>query len=304
LLRWRLISATAIILTLTFIFVADFFWNFGHPGIWTLPLLIGLALAGAQELLRMYRAKGYYPSKWGVYTGVALTALGGAAPVLMELLWKPYPAGCPVGRTGWIAIGFATGTGVALLSEILRYKRPGHSTINVALAVFAMAYSGALMAFMGNLRLLSGDNALGMAALLSMVVSVKAGDIGAYATGRLIGRTRLTKRLSPGKTIEGAVGGVLTSALAAWGFFAFAAPAITGQSSVTPWWGAVIYGVSLAVAGLIGDLGESMLKRDLGVKDSSKWLPGLGGILDFMDSLLAAAPVAFLFWVAGIVGPL
>ncbi len=303
-LRWRLISATAIILTLTFIFAADFFWNFGHPGIWSLPLLVGLAIAGAQELLRMYRAKGYHPSKWGVYTGVALTAAGGAAPLIMELVWKPYPDDCPVGRTGWIAIGFATGTGVALLSEIRRYQRPGNSSVNVALAVFAMAYSGALMAFMGNLRLLDGDNGLGMAALLSMVVAVKSGDIGAYATGRLIGRTKLTRRLSPGKTVEGAVGGVVVSAWAAWAFLWFATPAITGQANETPWWGAVIYGVTLAIAGLIGDLGESMLKRDLGVKDSSNWLPGLGGILDFMDSLLAAAPVAFLFWVAGIVGPL
>jgi len=299
-----LISATAIVVTLALIFVADFFWNFNYPGIWSLPLLVGLAVAGAQELLGMYAVKGYHPSRWGVYTGVVLTALGGAVPVIMALAWKPYPENCPVGRTGWIAVGLATGTGVALLAEILRYKRPGNSTVHVALSVFAMAYTGALMAFMGNLRLLGGDNELGMAALLSMVVVVKAGDIGAYATGRLIGRTKLTKRLSPGKTIEGAVGGVVFSALSAWAFFEFAVPAITGKASATPLWGALLYGVSLAVAGMIGDLGESMLKRDLGVKDSSTWLPGLGGILDFMDSLLAAAPVALLFWVAGIAGAL
>ena len=68
-----------------------------------------------------------------------------------------------------------------------------------------------------------------------------------------------------------------------------------------PWWGSVLYGLILALAGMLGDLAESLLKRDVGRKDSSRWLPGLGGVLDILDSLLLAAPPAYLCWVAELV---
>jgi phosphatidate cytidylyltransferase len=74
--------------------------------------------------------------------------------------------------------------------------------------------------------------------------------------------------------------------------FGFATPKVS-------WWVACAYGLSLALAGIAGDLAESLLKRDLGRKDSSGWLPGLGGVLDVVDSVLFAAPVGFLWWAAG-----
>ena len=77
---------------------------------------------------------------------------------------------------------------------------------------------------------------------------------------------------------------------------------IIGAGAVPPpWWGALLYGAIIALAGMLGDLSESLLKRDMECKDSSNWLPGLGGILDILDSVLAAAPPAFVCWAAGIV---
>jgi phosphatidate cytidylyltransferase len=69
-----------------------------------------------------------------------------------------------------------------------------------------------------------------------------------------------------------------------------------------PDWGWIIYALLVSIAGLLGDLAESLLKRDAGVKDSSTWMPGFGGALDLLDSILAAAPVAYVWWVAGLVG--
>jgi phosphatidate cytidylyltransferase len=92
--------------------------------------------------------------------------------------------------------------------------------------------------------------------------------------------------------------------VAAWIVFQWGTGWIVGSSSATT--GPiriVLFAVAVAAAGMIGDLAESMLKRDAGVKDSSEWMPGFGGVLDLLDSLLVAAPVAYVFWVLRWVGP-
>src|SRR5262249_23121064 len=113
-----------------------------------------------------------------------------------------------------------------------------------------------------------------------------------------------TPVLSPGKTWEGAVGGIATACVTSWVFFRFATPAIAGSVSAAPSTPtALIYGAALALAGMIGDLAESLLKRDMERKDSSTWLRGLGGVLDIIDAPLVAGPVAWMFWQLGLMGP-
>ncbi len=149
-----------------------------------------------------------------------------------------------------------------------------------------------------------------------MILFVKLGDTGAYTVGRLIGRHKVTPVLSPGKTWEGVAGAVVWAMLGGWAVATWWVPQLNSveaaSASATPdhaWaslgsnipltarW--IIYGGVMAIVGMLGDLAESLLKRDLGRKDSSDWLPGFGGTLDLLDSILFAGPVAYVVWRSG-----
>ncbi|MBC03071.1 MAG: hypothetical protein CMJ34_07190 [Phycisphaerae bacterium] len=124
-----------------------------------------------------------------------------------------------------------------------------------------------------------------------LVMVVKIGDIGAYFTGMAIGRHKLIPWLSPGKTIEGGIGALV------WGGAAGAGLSLaTGSFGLEA---GIIGGVLLSAMGAIGDLLESLLKRSAGAKDSGTMLPGMGGMLDVLDSPLLAGPVAWLIVVFG-----
>lgn len=113
-------------------------------------------------------------------------------------------------------------------------------------------------------------------------------DTGAFYFGRFFGRHKLYPSVSPGKTWEGAVGGLLFSLIPAYGFALFV--------SLYRWnWRILILTLAISIAGQIGDLAESMLKRNCGVKDSGNILPGHGGILDRIDGLLFAIPLLYLY---------
>lgn len=111
-------------------------------------------------------------------------------------------------------------------------------------------------------------------------------DTGAYAFGSMFGKHKLAPHISPGKTWEGLAGGVLTAGIVG----ALVAPPLIGAQ----WWAGAVIGVALGLAGSVGDLIESMIKRDVGIKDMSRLLPGHGGAMDRLDSLLVAAPIAWV----------
>jgi phosphatidate cytidylyltransferase len=284
-----------------------------RPGTYLLPLAIALGLLGASELLAIFRKRGHQPLSWAIYSGVVVILLSSAGmPVLM-------PSAVPkslVGRLGWMAIGLAASLLIAIIGELRRFQSTGQATVNLALTLFAASYVGGLMGFVVQLRLLSGgpwgiDGRWGMVALISLIATVKLSDVGQYSVGRLVGRRKLAPAISPGKTWEGAIGGIVFAVFASWMVFHWGSTSSDGASiagvresdalfrtAMT-----ALFAVAVATAGILGDLAESMLKRDAGVKDSSTWMPGFGGVLDVLDSLLGAAPVAYLFWVMRIVGP-
>jgi phosphatidate cytidylyltransferase len=206
-----------------------------------------------------------------------------------------------------LALGLAASVIVVMIGELWRYGSPGRSTVQLALAGFAILYVGGLMGFIVQLRLLGANtqhgSRLGMLALVSLIATVKMSDTGQYTFGRLFGRHKLAPTVSPGKTWEGAAGGAIVAMLTSWFVMTVVAESMLGPTTlqVSPLM-IVSFGISVAAAGIIGDLAESMLKRDAGAKDSSTWMPGFGGVLDLLDSLLGAAPVAYAFWALGILG--
>jgi phosphatidate cytidylyltransferase len=155
-----------------------------------------------------------------------------------------------------------------------------------AVAVLATTYVGMLG---GSLIRLHNDFPEGYKLVFFLLLVVWMGDTGAYYTGRQFGKHKLSPRISPKKTVEGLIGGVCASILAAviihFTFF-----------PKFPIVHAVIAGVILSVAGVIGDLAESMWKRSAAVKDSGTLIPGHGGFLDRFDSILFTAPILYLYW--------
>ncbi len=152
--------------------------------------------------------------------------------------------------------------------------------------LLAFVYLGLMLGFILAIR--REHHAL---VLLWVLLTTKSCDIGAYFTGKSIGRHKLIPWLSPGKTWEGLAGGVVvSSAVCAYGMI------LVGRWTellVPAWWLGALLGALLALVGQAGDLLESILKRDAGSKDSGKSIPGYGGILDVIDSPLLTGPVAF-----------
>lgn len=178
---------------------------------------------------------------------------------------------------------------LTLVAFVLMQRRTAvGASSTLASIMLAWAYAGLPWAFWVAL-----DRAQGPAVLAGAILTVKSTDIGAYFTGMAIGRTKLIPWLSPGKTREGFVGGLLTGAgigaLFAW--WSCDCPWVT--TPIEPWRGAVA-GAAFGILGPIGDLAESLLKREARVKDSGRLLPGMGGVHDVADSLLLTAPVAWL----------
>lgn len=154
---------------------------------------------------------------------------------------------------------------------------------NVSAGFFSIMYLGFLCAFMVAIRIQWGPWLL-----LTFIFTVKGSDIGAYTLGKLFGKHKMCPKISPGKTWEGLAGAVLFGTLVSLGFSCFCDTMSLPQ--------AVGFGAVFGVLGQLGDLIESMIKRDALQKDSSCCIPGFGGLLDIVDSLLATAPAGFLFF--------
>ncbi len=303
-LRDRLLSSTVLIS----ITVALLWLDVRHPllgvaGVWLLPLVIFFALGTAFDLTSMLQASGRELNRRFVIVTTAIVTLSPCVPMLWPILGQKYPVHCPIGTLGWVVISLVTVVFLLLFREICVYRSSAGKALERTLCgVFVSVYVGVPMALLVLLRQLGTSETWGLAALVTMVAVTKSCDAGAYFTGKSLGRRKLIPHLSPGKTWEGAAGGIATSVIVSCGCCVWLIPQLSTVTQSPPWWGPIVFGVVCAVSGMIGDLAESLVKRETGVKDSGNWLPGLGGVWDVTDSLIGSVMPAWVMLAAGLAG--
>lgn len=270
------------------------------PAWWLLPVVIGIAIGGVDELVRLCGARDLILPAWPLRPATAAIPLAAACGA--QAFSAATASAAPTAAIGWAGAAFTAALFTLFAVEVAGYRSQGRAGERLAAGAFIVAYLGLPLAFMVGLRLLCVENLgaeqrgpghLGIVPLLSLVAVVKAGDVAAYAVGSLVGRHPMAPLLSPGKTWEGAAASVAGSLAAAW----FVLERTGVEATSRPWGGWIVYGLAVGLAGMLGDLAESLLKREAGRKDSGASLGRLGGVLDLVDSLLFAAPVAWLLWV-------
>lgn len=245
--------------------------------------------------------------RWFIILGIALVAL-----LVVELSTAMRAVGLRVPRVPSVLVAFAVvpaafylgmawqwaaliiGTAAVLLWRLVEsiFEKPRPSgrqlRIDASSVVFVQLYA----TFLGSFSALLVAQPGGEYWTLAFIVIVVCVDTGAYATGLRFGKHKLAPRISPGKTWEGTLGGTLAAVIAAILLCVYLLQ--------LPWWFGLVMGIAIAVTATCGDLTESMIKRSLGIKDMSNWLPGHGGFFDRLDSMLPSGAMAFAlyFWAA------
>jgi len=238
-------------------------WTFGIVA----SLFIGL---GLYEFFRLSGAKKIFPLSFayiGIFSGMLLPHI--------TYFYRP---------TGgiWEMVFFII---ILITLFIIHFTRKdSQNAVNlIAVTLFAIFYIGWFFTFLVKIRFLEDGHKL----VAYLLLVTKSGDIGAYLIGSNFGRHKLIPRISPNKSVEGAIGGFVFSIVCA---------VILGRYYIS-WmsFGFILAsGILIGIFAQLGDLAESLIKRDYEVKDSSVFLPGLGGMLDVIDSILFAAPIFYI----------
>jgi phosphatidate cytidylyltransferase len=251
-----------------------------------LAVVMFLAVTGLTEFYGLVEAGKLVCFKgWGILGGVLL--IGGTFLNLTGILGhSDSPARVNDFETSFLILFVL---GLCLRQFFSRSNTSGLLAISTTL--FGLMYVPWLLNFIQKIIFFRGLGMGGRYYLLYFILITKFSDTGAYAVGSLIGTHKMIPRISPGKTWEGFGGAIVVSTLASLAFTHFLGHNLVGMN----WIHAIALGVILSVSAVVGDLIESIFKREAGVKDSGKLFPGIGGILDLLDSLLFNAPIMYLY---------
>ena len=289
-LRWRLLMSCLLIPALIALFAAD--QNLGRPATLLAAFCALVSLRSAWELSELLTVRNFRPSFHLVGPLAVTVALFGWLHLHLQ---SNYPI-TVLHSLGFIAAAIAAAFLILLTHEAFRFDSPGNSMESLGAHLIIILYAGALTALTAQLRWFPRAE-LGYFSLASVIVCVKCGDTCAYTFGRLWGKRKLTPKLSPGKTGMGFVGALVGSTTGAWLWLNFAGQLFQAKPQAAQLPIVIAYGLSIGIAGLVGDLCESLIKRDVGKKDASAILPGFGGLLDLVDSPLYAGPIALAWWI-------
>jgi phosphatidate cytidylyltransferase len=257
----RIASVTALIL------VSIFCIFFAPIWIYALFVIFFICL-GLNEFFNMIKIKGIPVYKYlGLFLGLII-------PIAIYGGFKP---------TGeWTLFLLLLAFIIFFVLQFFK-KKPDNVVLSISTTVFGVIYVSWLGSYMLKIRFLDKGSLL----VLFLLLVVKLGDAGAYFFGKTFGRHKLLERVSPKKSIEGALGGLMTSVVVS----------LLGKLYLTeiPLFHFLILGILAGVAAQLGDLSESLIKRDCNVKDSGRFIPQQGGVLDLIDSILFSAPIIYLY---------
>lgn len=254
--------------------------------LWVYPLVVaGFVTVALYEFFTMVRHRGILVHRpLSIALGIIFTGLVAWRSLVEPGLVPVSVVGPGATAISWMWDIFWPATIVIIFIRQFTRENTFEALGGLATTLFGLAYIAALFSYFFYIRAI--DHEQGAWLVLFLILVTKMGDAGAYVIGNLAGRHILVSRISPRKTVEGFVGAVLVSGLSA-----VAARAMLG-SDISPGH-SFLLGVFLGICGQLGDLAESLLKRDCQVKDTGAIFPGLGGVLDVVDSLLFTAPLFY-----------
>jgi len=249
-----------------------------------LVIMVFLAVSGLAEFYGLAAKRGLVCFEgWGILGGVLLM-IG----TFLNLTGVLGTSGSPA-RVNDFETGFLILFVLGLCARQFACPSNTAGLVAISTTLFGLMYVPWLLNFIQKINFFPGVE--GHYYLLYFVVLTKSSDTGAYAVGSLLGRHKMIPRISPGKTWEGFAGAIGATMLASLLFVHFLGHRMAGMNTVH----AIVLGVLLGLAAVLGDLMESLFKREAGVKDSGSLFPGIGGILDLLDSLLFNAPIMYLY---------